>query len=165
MKKMMIMMGVAAAAVGVFAGPCGGGGCGGGRGGGRGCGGGGGGGGCRPCRPVCRPCRPCRPCGPGWGCRPCGGDWWGRGGRNFWPGFIGGVVGGIACNAVATPCYRETVVVQSAPTVVTQPVVVQQPVVQSVVTQPTQVWVEGRYVDQVQANGSVVRVWQPGHYE
>jgi len=34
-----------------------------------------------------------------------------------------------------------------------------------VVAQPTRVWVEGRYVDQVQANGSVVRVWQPGHYE
>lgn len=22
------------------------------------------------------------------------GGWWGRGGRNFWPGFVGGVVGG-----------------------------------------------------------------------
>jgi muconolactone delta-isomerase len=49
----------------------------------------------------------------------------------------------------------------SAPTVVTTPVVVTpQPVatVQSV-------WVEGRYVDQVQANGTLLRVWQPGHYE
>ena len=68
--------------------------------------------------------------------------------------------------------------VQSSPTVVTQPVVVQQPAVATqpvVVQQPTvvqqpvvqrqPVWVEGRYVDQVQANGSTVRVWQPGHYE
>ena len=56
---------------------------------------------------------------------------------------------------------------QPTPTVVTQPVVVQQPVVTQpvVVQQPQQVWVEGRYVDQVQANGSTVRVWQPGHYE
>ena len=23
----------------------------------------------------------------------------------------------------------------------------------------------GRYVDQVQADGSTVRIWQPGHYE
>ena len=52
----------------------------------------------------------------------------------------------------------QPVVVQ--PQVVTTPVVVSQPVVQT-----QNVWVEGRYVDQVQANGSVVRVWQPGHYE
>ena len=29
----------------------------------------------------------------------------------------------------------------------------------------TAVWVEGRYIDQVQSNGSVVRVWNPGRYE
>lgn len=104
------------------------------------------------------------------------GGFWGRGGCHFWPGFVGGVVGGLVGGVV-----RDTVVVESAPTVVTQPVVVPQPVVvtqpvvtQPVVTQPVvaqpvartqNVWVEGRYVDQVQANGSVVRVWQPGHYE
>ena len=54
----------------------------------------------------------------------------------------------------------QPVVVQQ-PAVVTQPVVVQQPTV--VQRQP--VWVEGRYVDQVQTNGSTVRIWQPGHYE
>ena len=43
--------------------------------------------------------------------------------------------------------------------------VVQQPVVQQPVTQVQNVWVDGRYIDQVQANGTVVRVWQPGHYE
>ena len=47
---------------------------------------------------------------------------------------------------------------------VQQPVVVQQqPVV--VQTVQRQVWVPGRYVDQIQPNGTVVRVWQPGHYE
>ena len=53
--------------------------------------------------------------------------------------------------------------------VVTAPVVVTPVATTTVVTTPvytTQtVWVEGRYVDQVQANGVVVRVWQPGHYE
>ncbi|MBO7720818.1 MAG: hypothetical protein J6T01_00260 [Kiritimatiellae bacterium] len=78
-------------------------------------------------------------------------------------------------SVVRPSCYSETVVVQPAttvvatPTVVTQPVVVQQPVVQQTVVQPVaavqNVWVEGRYVDQVQANGTTVRVWQPGHYE
>src|SRR5574344_1132205 len=168
MNTMMVLLAVVATAAGVFAGPDG-------PGGGRGCGGGG----CRPCGPGGWGRGPggCRPCGPGWGhrppppphCRP--GGWWGRGGCNFWPGFIGGVVGGLACNAVAAPYYRETVVVQSTPTVVTQPVVVQQPVVVSQpvvatpVTQTQNVWVAGRYVDTVQANGTVVRTWSPGHYE
>ena len=95
-------------------------------------------------------------------------SFWGHGGRNFWPGFVGGVVGGVVGNAIAAPAP----IVVASPTVVTPvvtpaPVVVQQPVV--VQTQPTyttqSVWVEGRYVDQVQANGTVIRVWQPGHYE
>jgi len=37
--------------------------------------------------------------------------------------------------------------------------------VQQPVAQVQNVWVEGRYIDQVQANGTVVRVWSPGHYE
>ena len=97
---------------------------------------------------------------------------WGRGGGAFWGGFVGGLVGGAVVDAYASPRYTETVVVQQTPVVVQQqPVVVQQtPVVvqqQPVVVQQTtsQVWVEGRYIDQVQANGTVVRVWQPGHYE
>ena len=77
------------------------------------------------------------------------GSFWGRGGRNFWPGFVGGVVGGIVYDAVTTPT-----------TVVTTPAVVTTPV-----TTVQNVWVEGRYVDQVLSNGTVVRVWQPGHYE
>lgn len=125
--------------------------------------------------------------GPGFGPRGFGGPvfhhhhhhggFWGRGGRHFWPGFVGGVIGGAIYDAVTYPRYYGYgyggVVVAPTPTVVTtppvvvqqQPVVVQQPapvVVQQPVAQ--NVWVEGRYVDQVQANGTVVRVWQPGHY-
>ena len=96
------------------------------------------------------------------------GDWWGRGGCHFWPGFVGGVIGGAVASTIIEP--RETVIVQQ-PAVIQQPVVVPQSVVvpQPVVVQQQpivqNVWVEGRYVDQVQANGSTVRVWQPGHYE
>ena len=107
------------------------------------------------------------------------GGYWGPGGRYFWPGFVGGVVGGVVGSTLVRPYYSETVVVEPAATVVTTPTVVQQPVVVQqqpvVVQQPTvvqqpvvqrqPVWVEGRYVDQVQANGSTVRIWQPGHYE
>ena len=58
------------------------------------------------------------------------------------------------------------VVVTPAPVVVAPaPVVVQQPVATGHYETRTQnVWVEGRYVDQV-VNGVVQRVWQPGHYE
>jgi hypothetical protein len=64
----------------------------------------------------------------------------------------------VTAPTVVTPA---PVVVTPAPVVVAPaPVVVQQPVYQT-----QNVWVEGRYVDQVQANGTVVRVWQPGHYE
>ena len=92
---------------------------------------------------------------------------WGRGGRNFWPGFVGGVVGGLVYDAfaprpvvVTTPTVVTTTPVVAAPTVVTTPAVVSAPV-----ATVQNVWVNGCYVDQVQANGTVVRVWQPGHYE
>jgi len=92
---------------------------------------------------------------------------WGRGGRNFWPGFVGGFVGGMVSEAIVRPA---PVVVSPAPVVVQQPVVVSQPVVAApVVATPVyttqSVWVEGRYIDQVQSNGTILRVWQPGHYE
>lgn len=101
---------------------------------------------------------------------------WGHGGSHFLPGFVGGVVGG-ALAAGYRPLAPAPVVVTPAPVVVTTPVVttpvIQQQVVAAPVVQPVvqptyamqNVWVEGRYVDQVQANGTVVRVWQPGHYE
>lgn len=95
------------------------------------------------------------------------GGWWGRGGRNFWPGFVGGVVGGALINHLTTPTVVTTPVVTTP--VVTTPVVTTPVVTAPVVTTPAttvqSVWVEGRYVDQVQANGTVVRVWVPGHYE
>ena len=84
---------------------------------------------------------------------------WGRGGSHFWPGFVGGVVGGVVANSViSTP----TVVVSSP--VVSTPVVTT-PVVTAPVYTTQQVWVPGRYIDQVQANGTIVRVWVPGRYE
>lgn len=110
-----------------------------------------------------------------------GGWGWGRGGCHFWPGFVGGVVGGaVAASYWSRPYYYDSpvvvaqpspVVVQSSPVVVQQaaPAVVQQPVVVPqvvpTVRAPQQVWVEGCYIDQIQANGTTVRVWNPGHYE
>ena len=89
-------------------------------------------------------------------------------------GIVGGaLLGGLVATAVATPppppvvtpapvvVTPAPVVVQPAPVVVAPtPVVVQQPVYQT-----QNVWVEGRYVDTVQPNGTIVRTWQPGHYE
>ena len=93
-------------------------------------------------------------------------------------GIIGGVVGGLLYEAVRPEpvvVAPAATVVQPAPVVVQQHVVVQQqpvvvqpaPVVvqQQPVYQTQNVWVDGRYVDQVQANGTTVRTWQPGHYE
>ena len=91
--------------------------------------------------------------------------YWGHGGRHFWPGFVGGVVGGALYNAVAAPTVVATPTVVTTPAVVTTPTVVTTPSVVTPVPTTQSVWVEGRYVDQVQYNGTVVRVWQPGHYE
>ena len=90
------------------------------------------------------------------------GDFWAGAGV----GLVGGLIGAAVYDAVRPTPPR--VVVQPQPVVVQQPVVVpaQQPVVQQVAPQAaTSVWVEGRYIDQVQPNGSTVRVWSPGHYE
>ena len=63
------------------------------------------------------------------------------------------------------------VVVTPAPVVVApQPQVVVQTPPPAVVTghyetRVQNVWVEGRYVDQPTPQGTVVRTWQPGHYE
>jgi len=78
-------------------------------------------------------------------------SFWGRGGSNFWPGFVGGVVGGVLVDAV-TP----------APVVVGSPAVITTP---APLARTETIWVEGRYEDQVQPNGTVIRVWRPGHYE
>ena len=88
---------------------------------------------------------------------------WGRGGRHFWPGFAGGVIGGVV-GGVIYDSLRPTTYV-TTPTIVTTPTVVTTPVVTAPAATVQNVWVEGRYVDQVQANGTVIRVCQPGHYE
>ena len=96
-------------------------------------------------------------------------------------GVGAGILGaGLLASTIYDATHPRPVVVSSAPVVVSQPVVVQQPatvVVQQpapvVVQQPAghyetrvqNVWVEGRYVDQVTTAGTVVRTWQPGHYE
>ena len=69
-------------------------------------------------------------------------------------------------------------VVAPAPVVVTPAPVVVAPQPQVVVQTPPpvvatghyetrvqNVWVEGRYIDQTTPQGTIVRVWQPGHYE
>ena len=86
-------------------------------------------------------------------------------------GIVGGaLLGGLVASAVSTPApvvvTPAPTVVAPAPVVVQQPVVVSQPVVvQQPVYQTQNVWVDGRYVDTVQPNGTVIRTWQPGHYE
>lgn len=93
---------------------------------------------------------------------PSRGGNWGHGGRNFWPGFVGGVVGGIVGTTIVNPP-----VVTPAPVVVTPTPVVITPKPPVIITPPPprKVWVEGRYINQVQPNGSVVRIWQAGHWE
>ncbi len=99
------------------------------------------------------------------------GSVWGRGGSNFWPGFIGGVVGGAIVNSrpVYTPApvvvAPSPVVVAPTPVVTPAPVVVTPTPVVTPSVSVQNVWVEGAYVDQVQGNGTIMRVWQPGHYE
>ena len=78
----------------------------------------------------------------------------------------------------------ETVVVEENPTVITQPKIIQQTVVveQSVVSEAQTVvgqtalevavesskrpeWMNGRYVDEALADGTIARVWESGHYQ
>ncbi|MBR1588585.1 MAG: hypothetical protein IJ658_09705, partial [Kiritimatiellae bacterium] len=64
------------------------------------------------------------------------------------------------------------------PVVVERPIVVAPPPPAPVVVTPApvvtaghyetrvhNVWVEGRYIDQATPHGTIIRVWQPGHYE
>lgn len=63
------------------------------------------------------------------------GGFWGHGGRNFWPGFVGGVAGGIIGSAIARPYYSYG---YAAPVVYTTPTVYTTPVYTTpVYTQPT----------------------------
>ena len=92
--------------------------------------------------------------------------------HHYGPGIVAAsvigasVIGGVLYDAL-TP---DPVVVAPSPVVVTpSPVVVQSPAPVVVQPQPVcqtqNVWVEGQYVDRVQANGTTVRTWVPGHYE
>ena len=71
---------------------------------------------------------------------------WGHGGRYFWPGFVGGVVGGVLTDAIIGPRVITAPVVTTP--VVTTPVVTT-PVVTAPVYTSQQVWVPGAYVDQI----------------
>lgn len=57
-------------------------------------------------------------------------------GSHFWPAFAGSFVGNVISTSIVSPRY---------------------------VTE--EVWVEGRYIDQIQSDGTIIRVWQPGHFE
>ena len=89
------------------------------------------------------------------------GGFWGRGGRNFWPEFAGGVVGGM----VGGYCYGGTTVV--APAAVTAAPYTYYPL--DTVVRPVeayqQVWVPGALVPVTRPDGTVTYVRQPGHYE
>ena len=83
-----------------------------------------------------------------------------------------GILGaGLVASAIYDATHPRPVIVESAPVVVTpavQPVVVTPaPVVTTghYETRVQNVWVEGRYIDQATPQGTIVRVWQPGHYE
>lgn len=89
---------------------------------------------------------------------------WGRGGRGFVGGVVGGLVGGLVYNAVTAPARFTDAIVTGTGTVVASPAPA------AVYSTPgyyrvRSIWVPGCYVDQVQPNGAVVRVWVPGHYE
>ena len=95
------------------------------------------------------------------------GNSWGHGGRNFWPGFVGGMVGGIVGTTIVNPpvVTPAPIVVTPTPTVVTPTPTVITPAPIVVAPLPQKVWIEGRYIDQVQPNGTILRVWQAGHWE
>ena len=91
-------------------------------------------------------------------------------------GILGaGLIAGAVVDAVyprTTVVYPTTTYVQPTTTVIQPTTTVVQPVTTTVVqpagqyvNQQQQVWVEGCWVNQQQANGAIVRVWQPGHYE
>ena len=87
-------------------------------------------------------------------------------------GILGaGILGAAIIEAATRPdtvVVQQPVVAAPAPVIVPQPTVVAAPTVVTTghyETRVQNVWVEGRYVDQVAANGAVIRTWQPGHYE
>ena len=83
-----------------------------------------------------------------------------------------GILGaGLVASAIYDATHPRPVIVEQAPVVVTpavQPVVVTPPPVVTTghyETRVQNVCVEGRYIAQATTQGTIVRVWQPGHYE
>lgn len=74
------------------------------------------------------------------------------------PSFVSGIVGGFLGSAIVEAFRPNPPVVVAAPS--PSPTVI----VQSPVVVPCQVWIEGKYEDQV-VNGILVRKWIPGHWE
>ena len=72
--------------------------------------------------------------------------------------FVSGIVGGFLGSAIVEAFRPNPPVVVAAPS--PSPTVI----VQSPVVVPCQVWIEGKYEDQV-VNGILVRKWIPGHWE
>lgn len=73
--------------------------------------------------------------------------------------FLGALTGTIVGNILTSP--TTTTVVQQPVTVVSTPAVVTPTVV---IEQPQRIWVPGQYIQQVQSNGTIIKVWQPGHW-
>ena len=76
-------------------------------------------------------------------------DAWGKSGRNFWPGFVGGIIGAAVAPTPPPPSPAAVIAPPAPPPPPGR----------------VRVWVSGCYVDEVQPNGVVVRRWVPGHYE
>ena len=90
-----------------------------------------------------------------------------------------GILGaGLLASTIYDATHPRPYVVEPAPVVVTPAPVVVAPQPQVVVQTPPpavvtghyetrvqNVWVEGRYIDQTTPQGTIVRTWQPGHYE
>ena len=74
------------------------------------------------------------------------------------PSFVSGIVGGFLGSAIVEAFRPNPPVVVAAPS--PSPTVI----VQSPVVVPQQVWIEGKYEDQL-VNGILVRRWIPGHWE
>lgn len=73
------------------------------------------------------------------------------------PAFVGGLVGGLVGSAIVETVRPTPVIVATPPP---QPTVI----IQNPTIVPRQVWIEGKYVQQI-VNGTTVNVWVPGHWE
>ena len=104
------------------------------------------------------------------------GSFWGRGGRNFWPGFVGGIVGGAVVSSptvVTTPVVTAPVVITTPyyyggeRTVAVSPTIVQQynvtPTTYGTVTVTPSAAAPGHYEIRVDSWGNSATVWVPNN--